>query len=130
MLKHAQDKVEWYVVFSRAESAHWVYRWVDKQFGHVYAIQDLNEYQWLVIQPRINITQAKIMLKCQYPHIYDLIDVDDKVLKVKVSPKPALRGTINFFNCVEQVKALLGIRSTWTLTPKQLYNGLIGGRYE
>ncbi len=129
MHKCEEIATEWYVVFTRATLDHWIYAWLHPNFGHVYAVQSLNDYQWLVVQPRVNITQTKIMLKCQYPTIYDLIDSEDRVVKVKVKPQSGIRGTLNWFNCVEQVKALLGIRSMWTLTPKQLYDGLTGGRY-
>jgi hypothetical protein len=119
----------WYLVFTEAKYDHWVWRFVDQGMGHVYAVQDLNDYQWLVIQPRVNITQAKILLKCDYPVINALADINDKIVRVEceISAKP--RGCLNWFTCVEQVKALVGIRSFWTLTPKQLYKGLIGGRY-
>ena len=120
---------EWYVIFTEAKFPHWVFRFVDRSIGHVYAVQSLNDYQWLVIQPRVNITQAKIMLKCQYPSIYDITSPEDKIVKVKVKQSDKVRGCLNWFNCVEQVKALIGVSSFWTWTPKQLYNGLIGGRY-
>ena len=55
----------WYVVFTEAKYDHWIFNFVDRSMGHVYAVQSLNDYQWLVVQPRANITQTKIMLKCQ-----------------------------------------------------------------
>jgi hypothetical protein len=128
-LSYEQIQPEWYVVFSRAKYSHWVFRFVDRDMGHVYAIQELNDYQWLVVQPHTNMTQTKIMLKCQYPSIYDLIDTEDKLVKVKVRQSEKVRGGLNWFTCVEQIKALLGIDSPLTLTPTQLYKGLIGGRY-
>lgn len=124
----AQEPNEWYVVFTSTDQQHWIYSFIDRSFGHCYAVQSLNEQQWLVIQPRINVTQAKIMLKCQYPHIRDLIAPEDKVIKVTVKAT-RYRGTLNWFNCVEQVKALIGVKSFWTWTPKQLYKGLLEGRY-
>jgi len=124
-----ESRVEWYVVFTATKLQHWIYRLVDRDIGHVYAVQSLNDYQWLVVNTRLNITEMKIMLKCQYPSIYDLTSPDDKVIKVQVKPVMCYRGTLNWFNCVEQIKAILGIKSFWTWTPKQLYKGLIGGRY-
>lgn len=97
--------------------------------GHVYAVKDLNDYQWLVVQPRVNIVQVKVLLKCQYPVINCIAAKEDKVIKVKAYPSLEPRGRLNWFTCVEQIKALIGINSVWTLTPKQLYNGLIGGKY-
>lgn len=129
MQRFEEVRPEWYVVFSEAKYSHWVFSIIDRRMGHVYAVQSLNNYQWLVVQPRVNITETKILLKCQYPTIYDITDEDDKVVRVKVKQCARVRGTFNFFNCVEQVKALLGIKSALTLTPTQLYNGLMGGRY-
>lgn len=129
MQRFEEVRPEWYVVFSEAKYNHWVFSIIDRRMGHVYAVQSLNNYQWLVVQPRVNITETKILLKCQYPTIYDITDEDDKVVRVKVKQCARVRGTFNFFNCVEQVKALLGIKSALTLTPTQLYNGLMGGRY-
>lgn len=120
---------EWYLVFTEAKYEHWIWRIVDKKMGHVYAIKDLNPHQWLVIQPRVNIVEVKIMLKCQYPVVKALTDPNDKVVKVESKPQQGARGTLNWFTCVEQVKALIGLKSFWTFTPKQLYSGLIGGRY-
>ena len=123
------DDINYYVVFDAAKYDHWIYRFIDRSMGHVYAVKDLNDFQWLVIQPRVNMTDVKIMLKCQYPVIQMIAGPDAKVVKVKVKYPMKARGAVNFFTCVEQVKALLGIKSFFTLTPKQLYNGLIGGRY-
>lgn len=120
---------EWYVIFTESKLDHWIYRIVDRKVGHVYAVNDLNDYQWLVVQPRTNMTETKILLKSQYPHIKMIGGPDAKIIKVKANCDTDNRGCLNWFNCVEQVKALLGIRSFWTLTPKQLYDGLLRGRY-
>ena len=124
----SQPGEEWYVVFTEAKIQHWIYKIVDRDMGHTYAIKDLNDYQWLVVQPRINCTEIKIKLKCQYPHIKMLTGPDAKIIKV-TSMNTSPRGTLNFFNCVEQVKALIGIKDMWCLTPKQLYNDLIGDKH-
>jgi len=118
---------EWYVVFTKAKIDHWIYRWVDRAMGHVYAVKDLNDYQWLVVQPRINRTEIKIKLKCQYQTIKMLTGPNDKVVKVSTCNIDS-RGTLNYFNCVEQVKALIGVKDMWCLTPTQLYNKLMGGK--
>jgi hypothetical protein len=130
MLQSHNDRVEWYVIFSETKLDHWIYKLVSREMGHVYAVRSLNDYQWLVVNPRVNIVETKILLKCQYPTIYDISGIGDKVVRVSVKPAMRPRGTFNWFNCVEQVKALIGVRSFWTWTPKQLYEGLIGGRYE
>lgn len=129
MYSESLEPVEWYVVFTAAKIPHWVFKLMHKDYGHVYAVRDLNDYQWLVVQPRINIVDIKIMLKSQYPHIKMITGPDAKVLKVESVFNPRARGTFNWFNCVEQVKALIGVKSFWTWTPKQLHDGLMGNRY-
>jgi len=102
---------------------------MDNDFTHVYAVKSLNEYQWLVIQPTCAYTDLVIKSKSEYPHIRLIAGQDAKIIKVTAMINPVFRGSLNCFTCVEQIKALLGIKSFWTWTPKQLYKGLIGGRY-
>jgi len=120
------DPIEWYVIFSRAKVDHWIFKIIHKDFGHVYAVKSLNDYQWLVIQPRLNLVDAQIKLKSQYPHIRMIAGPDARVLKVEVIPGPGQRGSPCWFSCVEQVKALIGMKSFFTITPKQLYDRLVG----
>jgi len=116
--------LEWYIVFTRAKYPHWIWRIVDRDMGHVYAIKSLNDYQWLIEQPRVNYTDQVIRLKSQYPNVRMLVDSDDKILKVRIKPQMRARGFLCWFTCVEQIKAYLGIRSFFLITPKQLYNYL------
>lgn len=129
MIDCSEQPEEWYLIFTEAKMEHWVFKLLDKEISHVYAVKDLNDYQWLLVQPRVNMTQTKIMLKCQYPSISAISAPGDKVVKVRAFPLLRPRAGLCWFTCVEQVKALIGLKSFWTLTPKQLYNGLIGGRY-
>lgn len=129
MHQAAEIPEEWYVVFTEAKYCHWIWRFVDRSMGHVYAVKELNDYQWLVVQPRVNIVQMKILLKCQYPVIGAITAKEDKVLKVRAFPGVEPRGTLNWFTCVEMIKALIGVKSFWTITPKQLYRGLQENRY-
>lgn len=123
------EVAEWYLIFSRAKFDHWIWKFIDRDMGHVYAVQDLNDYQWLVVQPRLNIVHMRILLKSMYPVVRCIADIDDKIVKVKCFPDVRVRGGLNWFNCVEQVKALVGVKSFWTFTPKQLYTRLTRGDY-
>jgi hypothetical protein len=120
---------EWYIVFTDAKIDHWVYKFVDKSIGHVYAVKALNDYQWLIVQPRVNYTEIDLKSRETYTHIRQITGPDAKIVKVDAKCTSVPRGTLNWYNCVEQVKALIGIRSFWTWTPKQLYKGLMGNRY-
>jgi len=120
---------EWYLIFAKAKYSHWIFRLLHKEISHVYAVKDLNDYQWLVVQPRANLTDTEILLKCEHPHITCISGPEDKIIKVSVLSQPENRGLPCWFNCTEQVKALIGVKSFWTFTPYQLYKGLIRGRY-
>ncbi|MDH5182446.1 MAG: hypothetical protein OEX12_01030 [Gammaproteobacteria bacterium] len=122
------EPIEWYLIFTNAKYSHWVWRFIDKKMGHVYAVKDLNPYQWLVVQPCVNMTYVNILLKSQFPVIRAIADADDDIIKVSSIVKPGVRGGLNWFNCVEQVKALIGMKSFWTLTPKQLHRKLLETR--
>jgi hypothetical protein len=129
MRQPSEDDNEWYLIFGEAKYDHWIFKVIDKRMGHVYAVKDLNNWQWLVIQPRVNMTEAKILLKSEFPSIRYIADYNDNIVKVNARPKPEVRGFLNWFTCVEQVKALIGIKDPLALTPKQLYSNLIGGKY-
>lgn len=120
--KSSLDPIKWYVVFCKSKVDMWLYNHViDKEFGHVYAIRDLNEHQWLIVQPRVNIVDIEIKLKSQYPHVKMLTGPDVTILDASVYPQDRTIACLNFSTCTEVVKGLLGIRSFWTWTPKQLY---------
>jgi hypothetical protein len=126
----AAEPITWHVVFTPARLQHWIFKVLHRDYGHVYAIKSLNDYQWLVVQPRLNMTDIRVKLKTTYPHVRMLTGPDARIITVDVvNGHDGVRGGPCWYNCVEQVKALLGIRSFWTLTPKQLYDGLIGHKY-
>lgn len=130
MYSSAEDEVrEWYAVFTPVKIDHWFCKLLDQDFGHVYLIKELNDYQWLVMQYRTNLMDPKILIKSKYPCIRSITGPDAKIVHVQVQPRDRPIGCLNWSNCTELAKSLLGIKSFWTWTPKQLYYGLIGDRY-
>lgn len=117
---------EYYVIFTEAKLDHWIFKLLHKDYGHVYAVKELNDYQWLLIQPRANIVETRILLKAHYPHIRLISGPSAKVIQVQVNQDLSTRGGLNWYNCVEQVKALIGVKSFLTFTPKQLHDRLMG----
>jgi len=115
---------EWAVCFSGDCQKHWVQRFLKKGFLHCFAFKLSPGGQFFIV---VNATRS-------HTHI-DLLPVNKENLAkltkgckfVKVITKiDALqdRGHFCRFNCVEQVKALLGISEFWTWTPYQLYRRL------
>lgn len=117
-----EEERDYYAVFSPSKAPGlW---WLDKQFQHCYIVR--NEYGrvWTVIEDTHNHLSVHPYLVEEYPTIHDLVGGEAIVLRVKREIKDRYRGTLCLFNCVEVVKAVLGIRKTFIFTPKQLYRYL------
>ena len=123
--KHTEH---YYVIFRKTRLKHWVFKWLDSELQHVYAVKESpgGEF-WIVIDGKNSVTQVNLLSKVDYPHIR-CIEPDSVILSIRAIIDPSsYRHTLCVFNCVEQVKALLGIRSFWCWTPYQLYKRLNHG---
>ena len=79
---------------------------------------------WVHIDPRLSHTDIDV-----YPDTAPLPISDDDIAVrvVRLVNTKSYRGYFRFNTCVEQVKALLGIKNPLILTPKQLYRSLNDG---
>ena len=119
---------EWYICFGGDCQKHWVQKLLKKGFFHCYAFKLSPGGQFYI---EVNGMKS-------HTHI-DLLTVNDdnfnkltngtKFIKViaTIDTKKD-RGHICRFNCVEQVKSLLGLSEFWTWTPYQLYMRLTDGK--
>ena len=115
----------WYVIFRKTKLDHWVFRWLDREFHHVFAVKESpgGEF-WMVVDGKNSCTEVTLLSKIDYPHVR-LIEPDSIVLSVNAVINPEqYRHTLCVFTCVELVKSLLGIRDFWCWTPYQLYKRL------
>jgi hypothetical protein len=119
---------KWYIVFKPTKLKHWVFKWLDPQFQHCYAIRESDGGQfWIVLDNKSCYLDATILPKSEYPHIRS-IEPDSVILSINAKIEPNnYRHTFCVFNCVEVCKAVLGIRSFWVWTPYQLYKRLSHG---
>lgn len=118
----------WYVVFKPSPLKHWIFKWLDPQFQHVYAVKESpgGEF-WMVVDAKNSVTEVELLSKADYPHIR-CIAPDSVILSIKAIINPNnYRYTLCVFNCVEVVKSLLGIKAFWCWTPYQLYKRLHHG---
>ena len=118
----------WYVIFRKTTLKHWIFRWLDKEFQHVYAVKESpgGEF-WMVVDGKNSCTNIELLSKVDYPHIRCL-EPDSVILLTRCIINPSnYRHTLCIFNCVEVVKSVLGIRSFWCITPYQLYKRLAHG---
>ena len=117
---------EWYVVFTKTKLRHWVFNYLQPEFQHCYAVKSSpgGEF-WIIVDSKNSYTDVTIKSKMDYPHIRELAP-NCVILSIKAIMDPTdYRYTLCVFNCVEVVKALLGIRSFWCWTPYQLYKRLV-----
>ena len=118
----------WYVIFRKTTLKHWIFRWLDKEFQHVYAVKESpgGEF-WMVVDGKNSCTNIELLSKVDYPHIRCL-EPDSVILLTRCIINPSnYRHTLCIFNCVEVVKSVLGIRAFWCITPYQLYKRLAHG---
>ena len=102
-------------------------RFLDESFKHVYAIKKSPGGQfWIIVDPVSSHTSVDLLPVLEYPHIRTLVKENDVVLSVRAIIDEKERWTLCVINCVEIVKALLGIRAFGVITPKQLYHYLRG----
>ena len=116
----------WYIIFRKTTLKHWVFRWLDPEMQHVYAVKESpgGEF-WIILDSKNCYTDVRIESKIHYPHIRTL-EPDSVILSIKAIIEPNnYRYTLCVFNCVELCKSVLGIRAFWCWTPRQLYKRLI-----
>lgn len=77
----------------------------------------------VLIDPRIGYTEVTV-----YPPNTDFSDLGEKITVNVETQVGRLRGIFGLLNCVEQVKAFLGIRDKFIFTPYQLYRKLNNGK--
>jgi hypothetical protein len=119
---------DWYIIFKRSPLKHWIFRWMDKELQHCYAVKESagGEF-WIILDSKSCHLEARIESKLNYPHIRCL-EPDSVILSIRAIIRPeSYRHTLCIFNCVEVCKSVLGIRAFWCWTPYQLYKRLSHG---
>lgn len=126
-LKQTDTVVDWYIVFRTSSLDHWVYKLMDPFFQHVYAVKKSEGgCFWIRVDYYISHTTVDIVPIEKYPTIRDYVGDDAVIIPVSATISKRDRGGFNWFNCVEVVKSLLGIKDFWIWTPYQLYKHLTG----
>lgn len=115
---------EWYICFGGECEKHWVQKILKPGFFHCWAFKLSPGGQFYIT---VNATRSHTDI--------DLLPVTSenfaeltkgyKFVKVIVNIDVQKdRGHLCRFNCVEQVKSLIGLSEFWTWTPYQLYKRL------
>lgn len=117
---------KWYIIFRKTDLKHWVFKLLDPEFQHCYAVKESpgGEF-WIILDSKNCYTDVRLESKINYPHIRSL-DPDSVILSIRAIIEPNnYRYTLCVFNCVELCKSVLGIRAFWCWTPRQLYKRLV-----
>ena len=116
----------WYIIFKGTDLKHWVFKYLQPNFKHCYAVKESAGGQfWIIMDNKSCHTDVRIEAKLDYPHIR-LLAPDSVILSIRAIINPEnYRHTLCIFNCVEVCKSVLGIRDFWLWTPYQLYKRLV-----
>jgi hypothetical protein len=104
------------VVFYDGASSHWLMKYLQAGFKHCFVCIKYGDH-YIVVNGMHSHNDLEIVEKIEdiapdhAKIVYFKAEIDDNVY----------RGTLCWFNCVEVVKAHMGIKSFWCWTPYQLY---------
>jgi hypothetical protein len=125
--------LSYYVVCFTAQAApRWWTKILHPKALHVFALKWTGKH-WVMVHPRIAYTEVQVL---DYKNESDLPTIVSKMeiegaLRIDFDhlDTDCIRVPWLFtpWTCVEQVKALIGVRSFWVLTPRQLWRYLKRG---
>ena len=115
---------DWYVVFTKSDTKHWLTPWLNPDFGHVKMVkEDLG--LWVIVDSGVACTRITTKLIDDYPHIRILCP-NAVILPVRtVIDATKFQWHLGINSCVDTAKGILGIRKMFMNTPYQLYKYLI-----
>ena len=123
--------IDIFIIFTQSKCKSWIMKFIKKDFSHVFAMKKSPGGQfWIVIDAIHSYLDCDIVLVEKYPHPRLYVDTEAVILPVKAKIGTESRWSFCVFNCVEVVKALLGVKAFWVWTPWQLYKYLIKWRPE
>ncbi len=118
---HAQ--VDWYLVFEDPKQGNWWDIFLRRGFRHVYALRWDGD-RWLVYMPDKALTYVGV-IEAGRNDMLAIVSSECSAILRFVATRKTWRWRAPWvlapWTCVEQVKALLGIRHPLILTPWQLY---------
>lgn len=119
---NGKDKVKATLIFRQANYSKILNWFLKEGFSHVLVVIH-KPYADVLIDPRIGYTEVTV-----YPPNTDFSNWGEKITVTVEAEVARLRGIFGLLNCVEQVKAFLGIRDKFIFTPYQLYRKLKNGQ--
>lgn len=124
--------VDWFVIFEHGDMPWRWARLLAPGFRHCYAVR-WDGFNWIRLNPRMGHTDIEILEFGKFDSIADIVQDTNccAILRCRVwretmrirAPWPTVA------TCVEQIKAILGIRKWFLWTPLQLFNYLRGRKH-
>ena len=115
---------EWVVCFSKAGRKHWIQKFLNKDFQHCYAFKlSPGGKFFMIVDPIRSYTMIDLM-PANEEAFNELTENATFLTVIATIELSKDRGHFCRFNCVEMVKALIGLKSFWTFTPYQLFRRL------
>lgn len=117
---------DYYVVFCDSP-LKWL-KWLKKDYRHCFLVRNEFGKVWTLIQHSTKGLEFSTYLQSDYPSPLDFAGEGASMIKVSRSISEGKLGYFCHMNCVEIVKAAIGVRKTFIFTPYQLYRWLYGRR--
>ena len=125
----------YFVCFKNHGSPRWWNYFLHPQALHVFALKWTGVY-WVMVHPRIAYLEVQVLYEYELEEdIVRIVENMEIVGLCKVNfdhldtDRIRLPWVFGPWTCVEQIKALVGIRAPWVLTPRQLWKYLRGLNY-
>lgn len=115
-----KEEVSYTLIFSSASRMIWLNKLLKKNFAHVKILIHKKGYI-VLIDPRIAYNEVTCFSDKME---YEPLDGETIIKGKAMVDIYKVRRYIGLLNCVETVKASIGDRSFWCLTPYQLYKKL------
>ena len=114
--------VEVWVVFTHPDKTYWWSRFLTPGFGHCYLLMQTGG-RWVILNWGVDALRLAVTHMPTYASLSEFLRPGDTAVRVRAELRERYRAPWVFgpLTCVEMVKAVLGIRSPWILTPHQLY---------
>ncbi len=127
-----QSFTDWYVVFEHGDMSYWWAKYLHAGFRHCWALR-WDGFNWIAFDPKLGHTDIEVLPYYNHNDIENISkDTNCSVIihaKVWRDSKRIRTPYPTAVTCVEQIKALLGVRKWFLFTPYQLFNHLLGGKH-
>ncbi|MEO1940247.1 MAG: hypothetical protein ABGX60_00065 [Candidatus Thioglobus sp.] len=122
-----QSFIDWFVVFEQGDMQYWWAKYLQPGFRHCYAVR-WDGFNWIGYYPHLGHTDIDVLNFGKYDSILNVVANTDcsaiLYLKVWRDSKRIRAPWPTVSTCVEQVKAILGVRKWFLFTAWQLFNYL------